>query len=462
MNLADKERLRHSMAQACVIAMICLSITAPAIVISPSLPYFKIEQLLIPIVLAVYIWLLFAGIARTVRLNGMFLVGLLYFICNIISITYGGSVLGHTVDIRDYYELPKLWLPVAFFTITYEAELSECALRRLLAWFSFAAFLVCFYAWAQFIDLGFTHKLNSYYSTGGHVDVALRYAGRVYATIGNANTLGALMTWCVVLFVLAALTCSGRRLEFSLAAFACLVTLVMTGSRAGLLILSIGLVLVLASRSLSALGGLPKLALALFLIPLVVWTYLAVAGSNSRTLQRYQTLRNPLQIDSLRQRLDDLWPVAWADFSKSPLVGHGPGKTFLWIGVPDKGYIDSEYLNVLRERGSLGLLVFLGYYLYPLYLIRKGQRVARFLAGHSLERSPATLVVLRASYIMGVLALIMDIGGGTFQTPFLQGFLWLWLGIGARSAATVRELAQPSDSSLAEGARLRPLRGSTT
>jgi hypothetical protein len=28
----------------------------------------------------------------------------------------------------------------------------------------------------------------------------------------------------------------------------------------------------------------------------------------------------------------------------------------------------------------------------------------------------------------------------TFYSPFLQGFLWMWLGVGARSAARAREL----------------------
>jgi hypothetical protein len=40
---------------------------------------------------------------------------------------------------------------------------------------------------------------------------------------------------------------------------------------------------------------------------------------------------------------------------------------------------------------------------------------------------------------MGGLALVMNIGMATFYMPFLQGFLWMWLGIGARCAMTIRE-----------------------
>ncbi len=450
MNELDKKRLRPRLGQTAVISMICLSITAPAIVISSSLPYFKIEELLIPVVLAVYIWLLLAGIARPFRPNGMFLVGLLYFTCNLVSLAYGAAILGHPVVFNDYYELPKAWMHVAFFTIAYEAALSESALRRLLAWFSFAAVLVCCYAWGQFLSLGFSYKLNPYYSSSGHVDEDLMYAGRVYATVGNANSLGILMTWCVVLLALAFLVRVGSRLYYGLVAFSCLVTLVMTGSRYGLLTLALGLLMIFAPGSLASRRNLPRLALALVLIPIVVWTYLAVGRSNSRNLQRYQTLSDPLQVDSLRQRLDWLFPILWSDFLKSPVIGHGPAKSYLWGGAGPGTYVDSEYLSVLRRFGIVGLLVFLAYYLYPLYLIRKGRQAARRLDSLSWAQLPAHRAVLEATFTMGVLALVMNVGMGTFGTPFLNGFLWLWFGVGARAAVNVRNFHSSAEGSIPE------------
>ena len=442
MNLTDQDRLRQISAQACVIAMVCLSITAPAIVISSALPYFKIEQLLIPVVFAGYLWLLLSGVSRTFRLNGMFLIGLLYFICNIISISYGAYLLGHPVILRDFYELPKVWLPVCFFTIAYEADLSETGLRRLMAALSFAAAAVCLYAWGQFVGLGITYKLNPFYSTGGHIDQELEFARRVYATVGNANVLGALMSWCIVLFVLAALYGVGNRLRNTLVAFACLITMIMTGSRYSIVTLSLGILLIFLLASSAGRRSLPKLALVLVMIPLVVWTYQTIAASNRRTLERYQTLHDPMQVDSLRQRLDILWPIAWEDITKSPFVGHGPGKSFLSVGVALEGFIDSEYLNVIRELGFIGLIVFLDYYCFPLYLIWKGQRTTRYMGNYLAEHAPALLMTMQAGLIMGVLALLMNVGMSTFYMPFLQGFLWLWLGISARSAVNARALFQ--------------------
>lgn len=439
MKLDDRERLRQWMAQACVIPMVCLSVTAPPIVFSTSLPYFKVEQLLIPIVVVVYVWLLLAGVARPIRFNGMFLVGLFYCACTTISIAYGATVLGHPLDYRDFYELPKDCLPVAFFTIGYEAELSESSLRRLLTCFSFAALLICLYAWGQFANLGFTYKLNSFYSGGLHIDLALEYARRVYATMGNANVLASLMAWCVVLFTLASVLRAGHRLLFSLTALACLVTLVMTGSRHGIVTIAIGLVLMVASKSLAGRRAIPNLALSLVLIVVVLTTYQAVAGSNVRTLQRYQTLSEPLRIDSLRERLDQLWPPLWAEFTKSPIFGQGPEKSLFWstAGVPT--YLDSEFLGVLKGAGVLGFLVFLGYYLYPLWLIRKGRQAALSFAPCKAAQEPASATILHASFIIGVLALISEVAMGTFWPPLLQGFLWLWLGLGACAALKARQ-----------------------
>lgn len=451
MNDADKLMLRQRLAQVAVIAILCISVTAPAISLTPALPYLKAEQLMLPVVFCVYVWLLLAGITKTIHFNGMFLIGFLYCVSNTISIWYGADILGHSVILRDFYELPKVLLPVAFFTLTYEAELSERSLRRLILFFSMAILTVCFYAWAQFAGLSFTYKLNSYYSGGGHIDTALEYAHRAYATMGNPNVLGQLMTWCVILFVLAALFRVGNRYANLLISFACLITLVMTGSRYGLLNVSIGLLFVFGIASLTGQRRMAQVGLLLLLIPVFIWIYETVATSNRQTLARYQTLENPLQIDSLRQRLDNVWQQEWGDFTKSPIVGHGPAKTMY-----NTGFADSEYLGVLREKGLIGLFLFLGYYAYPLYLIRAGQRATRLCGNSMANESPATLMAVHFTMIMGVLALIMDLGMSTFYSPFLQGFLWLWLGLGARTAESVRVRVPRRAVSFTQGTPFRP------
>lgn len=429
MNVYDQTKLRQTAAEICVIAALCASITLPGIIISSNLPYFKTEQLLLPLAFAVYVWLVLAGIARKIRFNGLFLVGLCYTFTTLLSIWYGAEVLGHSVILRDFYELPKLWLPVAFFTLAYEAELPEKSLRRLLIFFTFAILLVCVYAWSQWAGLGFAGKLNPYYASPGHNEVSLLYGRRVFSTVGNANFLGQLMTWCVAAFTLAFLFRLGNRLFNALAALACMVTLVMTGSRFALLTVMLALVLIAAVLASLGIKGAARAGLLFLLIPVFFWTYLTVATSNKRTLERYQTLEHPLDIDSLRQRIDDLWPDEWKDIRESPIIGHGPAKAVFTLG-----YADTEYLGVIREKGILGFLAYLGYFVYPLAVIRKGRQAAKRAGPSLLDRIPATLFALHLGYIMVILALIMNIPLGTFYTMQLQGFLWLWLGLSARAA----------------------------
>jgi len=443
MNTVDRIHLTQRLSEIAAIIMISAAAIAPAIVLSKSLPYFKVEQLLIPVIAVVYVLLLLSGVTRTIRLNALFIVGLLYCLCNMISIWYGATMLGHPVVGRDFYELPKVWLPVAFFTIGYECRLSEHSYRRLIAAFSIPALLVCLYAWSQFANLGFTYKLNALYSSGGHIDLALEYARRVYATMGNPNVLGQLMVFCSLLFLLAFLNRAGNRLLNLLVALACVVTLVMTGSRFSLLAAVLGLVVVAFLVSFRGGRELSKLGLLLLFIPIFAWTYQTIATSNRRTIERYETLRNPLEIDSLRQRVDQLWKDEWRDFAESPVVGHGPAKSIFTLG-----YTDSEYLEVLRGQGIVGFVIFLGYYLVPLHVIGRGLRASRSYSDWISSREPAKLACTQFGILVGMLSLFMNIPMSTFYNPFLQGFLWLWLGV---SACAARNLLPQAKHSVSEG-----------
>jgi O-antigen ligase len=148
-----------------------------------------------------------------------------------------------------------------------------------------------------------------------------------------------------------------------------------------------------------------------------------------RPRPQLSSMKRPLETDSLRARLDDLWKDAGSEFVESPFVGHGPAK---------KAYTDiitdSEYLDVLKEFGIIGFSIYLAYYLFPLYLLSKGLRSAKH-AGHRLEeRTPAQMLTVRLAFIMIVTAMVMNIGETTFYSQVLQGFLWIWMGIGASSS----------------------------
>jgi hypothetical protein len=441
--------LAQFLAQVCVIALICVSITAPAITLSETLPYIRIEQALLPIIFLIYLWLMMTGSASPIRLNGMFVVAALFSCSILFSLWYGSAFLHHSVIVRDYYEIPKVWLPVVFFTLAYEAALSEGSLRRLLVFFALTMLLVCLYAWAQFAKLGISYRLNPYYSGGLHIDRALEYGGRVYSTMSNPNVLGQLITWALVAFILAFLSRIGSRVLFLGVAFACVVTLVLTGSRFGLITFAVGVILIFASIFSTNRRGAAQIGILLVLLPMFVWTIQAISRIDQPALNRIESLQHPLEVDSLRARVDDIWRDAASDFFRSPLVGNGPAKT------ADPGIVtDSEYLDVLKQYGVIGFLFYIAYYLYPLAVMFRGLRSVN-RAGPSLEdRIPATVLVLRLGIIVTVVALLMNTALTTFYNLLLQSFLWLWMGLACHSAKVMTESGSISQVSNLEALRI--------
>jgi O-antigen ligase len=425
-------RIAPYLAHLTVAGLVFVSITAPVVTVSSALPWFRVEQLALLPIGFVYLWLLMAGIAGPVRFNALFLIGTVYSLCIVLSLLFGTFVLQHTFLYRDLYEIPKALLPVAFFTLGLEARLSETAIRRVLGFFSVAMLLVCLYAWAQWMDLGISGRLSVYYSGGEHIEGALAHYRRVYSTMGNPNLLGQLLTWAVAAFTLAALFRLGNRLYNFLLAFACLITLAMTGSRYGLLNTGLGLVLIffLAVSVKRRRGAV--LALLVVLLPIFGWITITVASSNRATLDRFQTLRNPLHTDSLRDRLDDLWRDAGNEFLQSPLFGHGPAKA-IFTDV----FTDSEYLDVLKEFGLLGFFAYFAYFIYPFRHLWRGLKYTRWCDPLLEIQLPATFWALRLSFIMLVTALVMNIGMSTFYNQLLQGFFWIWMGIGVSVVRTI-------------------------
>ncbi len=426
------------LAHFCVIAILCSSVTVPVITISSSLPWFKIEQLALPLILLIYVWFVLVGWARPIRPNGMFLIGLVYAACVFISLLYGWLFLGHSVIISDFYEIPKAMLPVAFFSLGMEADLGERSLRKILPYFSAAMFLVCLYAWAQWMDLGISHFLANFYSGGSHDEGSLSHYRRVYSTMGNPNILGQLLVWAIAGFGLASLFRVGNGLRNLAMLIACLVALVMTGSRYGIVCACVALILIVILTLKSRSSKTPLIIALSVALPATAATAFAVANSNRATLERFETLQNPLTTDSFRDRVDRLWKDARDEFLLSPVFGHGPAKT-IFAGV----VTDSEYLDVLKQFGIAGFAVYLGYFVFPLWLLWKGLRHSSTLPPDMETNLRATLWALRLATIMAATALIMNMGMSTFYSAALQGFLWTWFGIGAASARTIQSIHAP-------------------
>lgn len=427
-----KRPLASYLAYLAVAGIIFVSVTAPVVTFSGDLPWFRVEQLALLPIGAVYLWLLLTGLARPLRFHPLFLIAAIYSGCILLSLFFGAFVLDHPLVSRDLYEIPKAWLPAVFFTLGLEAKLSEAALRRVLGFFSVAISLACLYGWAQWMDLGISHLLNPYYSGGWHDEGALAHYRRVYSTMGNPNFFAQLLTWAIAAFTLALLLRLGNRLRNLLLLSACLVTLAMTGSRYGWLDTGLVLLLIFFLSASQKYRRQRLLVLLAALLPIFALLTFLVASSNQATLDRLVTLRNPVNTDSMRGRLEDLWPNVEREILLSPLLGHGAVRV-----VFSDMYIDSEYLDVLQKFGLVGFLVYFTYSLYPLGGLWKGLRCASRSDAYLESHLPAGFWALQLTFIMLITSVVMNIGMSTFYNLALQGFFWLWMGIGTAAAQTI-------------------------
>ncbi|MGO9589663.1 MAG: hypothetical protein ACLP3K_06415 [Candidatus Acidiferrales bacterium] len=432
-------------AQVGLFSIICLSILFPAIPVSSGLSL-KIEQPLAIVIIGVYGWLLLAGIVRPIRLNAMFLIAALFAFSISLSMWYGSQVLGHNLIFRDYFEPPKMFLIALYFTIGYEAELSEASLQRLLNFLSVAVVLIAVYGWGQFFDLGFAYKLNPYFSGGLHHELGLELHHRVYSTMGNPNVLGEVLSWFLVLYTMAFLFKVGSPFRNAGTAFLCLLTSVMTASRYCLLASLFGFAMVI----LTSAGALRRRATQLFLLlfvllPLFTWTFLTVELKNQSTFERFNALKHPMEVDSLQERFNKVWLEAAFYFEKSPFLGNGPAK-----GLFLDSYDDSEYLAILKRYGVLGFMPYLAFLLLPLFLCGRGLKAIHGRAGPILEeRLPLSSLMARFGFSMVVMAIFMNIGMSTFTSDTLQGFTFLWFGLACRCAKTVSDASANLSPALA-------------
>ena|SRR5271168_2062102 len=386
------------------------------------------ELLVLAAFMFIFAWLLLAGLVRPLRLNGMFVAALLFCTSVVTSMVYGTDVLHHQLLLRDYFEIPKAWLPAFYFTLTYEMELSEGALKRFLNFLIIPTALICLYAWAQHFNLNIAYELNPYYTGGQHVDLGLERYNRVYSTFGNPNILGQFLSWTLVLYTSAFLFQVGTRARNVVIALACMATMVLTGSRYALLATALGLILILCLAVSTRKAATKSVALFL-LLGVFTYTFISLQKSAHHQSRRFEELRHPTEVNSLRLRLDGLWLEAENFITTSPIVGHGPAKQ-IFTGV----FTDSEYLDILKEFGIAGFIPYICFYLWGFSYLIKGLRAGQKLGAEFETRYAANFLMVRAGIVIILMALFMNIGMFTYLNWELMGFLWMMMGLTVRAA----------------------------
>jgi hypothetical protein len=411
-----------------VILLMSTGVLAPGITLSADFPKMRSELFVGVAIVVVYAWMFLAGFAKLVRFHAFYLIAFVFSICVSLSIIYGAVALQHEIQLRDLYELPKAWMPVLFFSIAYEAELSEQGLKQFMNYFAIAIIFVCLFGWAQYWGLGIARALQPYYGDGDHNDIALLLYRRIYATLTNPNYLGQLLSWTTVAYTLGLVFDREHRLRNSFIPLICVATIALTGSRYGILATMFGLSIVvfMAVRSKRHIG---RVAGLLILIGAIGVIFSATAKNSYFATKRYSELQRPMEVGSLRGRLDVLWLDAANEFVSSPWVGHGPSKKFF-----EDVYTDSEYLDILKWFGAFGFLAYSAYYIWPFTQLVQAMKQSRFLAFDLQERLSANLVNVRIGIALLMMALFMNIGEFTCFHLYLMCFLWGWVGLSVRSA----------------------------
>jgi len=437
----------QTLGELAILIIVCLSVLAPGLYYTNT-PQTRQELLLLVFYILIYVWLLMAGRVRLIRFHFLAVIAAGFSLSAVASIFYAGIVLRHELVYRDYFEILKAWLPFLFFAVGYEVELSEAGLQRLLNWLGYTTLVICLYAWAQYRMMAFTFVINPYFSGSEKHDKALLVYHRVYSTLSNPNVLGQFLTWMLPAFTLALLFQVGSRLRNSVIVIACTITLVLTGSRYGLLTAALGIAIVfyLAIYMRSRVTVLVGL---LLLVATMAATFAIVQRNVTTISQRFQELRDPMQIESIRERLDHLWGDAADYFISSPWVGHGPNKQ-IFLDI----YSDSEYLNVLKQYGVLGFIWYFAYYCWPIYQLTKGLKSSAQLSAEMESKLRTNRVMSCVGFIVLLTALVMNIGEFTFYNWELLGFIWLLVGLSVRATDVLGEM-----SSLTAAER-RPATGS--
>jgi O-antigen ligase len=433
MNVRDSEpklKLGKHFLELSVLILMITCLLAPNVEFDPNL-ILPIEVLMLPVICYLYFLLACMDSVRPLRVGFLQVSGALFSLSVLVSMFYGSTFLNHEILTRDYYEVVKVLLPVLFFTIAYEADLDDRALRRLLALLSFATLLVCLYGWAQFLNVPGTDRLNSYYSSGGAHALGLELERRVYSTLANPNVLGQFLSCALICYVLKFLSKVGNRIGSAIIALTIASTLVLTGSRYALIVSAFGLLLVIQLTFSGTEQIVKQLVSATLLLVVLICTFLVTknAASDSQAARRFQELSHPSEVQSLRDREDFLWLDALEYFESSPIFGHGPNKA-IFTGV----WTDSEYLDVLKSYGMTGLALYLTIHLWVLIQLWRGLRAQSMCGSRVRVLLSGELLLVRFGFFLILAGLAMNIGMATYFNSKFNTVFWLILGIAVRSA----------------------------
>lgn len=302
-----------------------------------------------------------------------------------LSTLYGRLFLNQPVILRDFFEFIKILKYYLFYRLTIfcgsERYFGLPDLGRFLMSFSTAAAVISI---MQFFNLLYINSwLTPLYV--GNYDIDKVFLHRAVGAFGNPNISGYFFAMILVL-VLARALIYGREYvkkpSFLAQVFVIAAAFLLAQSRTSLVALVVGVLVVVIMQELGkesvdyrrllvhlgyVAGGVLCILAIIFILP---FDYL-------------QDIKNTVYAHSMMARYD-VWSEALHTALKSPLLGWGPAKANMLMGI------DNEYLLHFRRYGLVGLSLLLWLYfgllrvafaLSQRYYCAENKLISLFLAG---------------------------------------------------------------------------------
>jgi len=203
--------------------------------------------------------------------------------------------------------------------------------------------------------------------------------------------------------------------------FILLMALVYTGSRTGIFLLAVMVLILISQRSL--IGRRGSIVLWLILIVGIIWYLREVSGTVLEPSQIFKSI--VLGSDTIGYRYD-LWRAGWAMWLDHPLAGVGIGQFGNFLAMYWKTSLPirantphSSYLQVLAETGVIGFILFCGMLVGTLH--------------NFWQRAHSGNAEIAAINWIWLAILVLLLIGSLTKTDMIDKLFWFLLGLSANN-----------------------------
>lgn len=344
-----------------VFPLIVTSILLPPISINDNIPYLRIEL----IIIFLY-WLIFFSnphfrVYLNFKYNSSLYRWFLFFALSIcLSIIYAAFFLGYYPITRDLFEFLKLLEFFLIFILISNLKISAGKIKKIYIISLFLFLISSLFGFMQYFNFyNINYRVSTYYTKSTPQINGLIHGSRIIGTTGNPNEFAALMVLAAFLALAGYVFLCERKIRiFSIISFIIFsITIILTLSRTGLIILIVGSIYILFIKCTLYYGIKNTFKRNIILFPLIIaLIFFVMRYAPKDFFTRIDSGMN-LNSDNSWQVRQIAWNFALDAFKKSPIFGWGPGKDSMTT------IVDNEWLLLLRRYGIFGVSIFVLWFL---------------------------------------------------------------------------------------------------